>query len=58
LFLGGATKTRLSRLVDSFIFALSALNAVYRNRIVLNNIDKLQNINGDKWNANSNLWLK
>jgi len=28
------------------IYLLSAVCAVYRNRIVLNNIDKLQNING------------
>jgi hypothetical protein len=26
---------------------LSAVSTVYRNRIVLNNIDKLQNVNGD-----------
>jgi len=39
-------KTCLSVLVDSFICSLQ-LSAVYRNRIGLNNINKLQKINGD-----------
>ncbi len=43
-FSGGALRARLSLLTH--LFALCAVSAVYRNRIVLNNIIKLQNING------------
>jgi hypothetical protein len=46
-------KARLSWLTH--LFARSAVSAVYRNRIVVNNINKLQNINGDKWNANKGM---
>jgi hypothetical protein len=37
-------KARLTRLTHLFAPAVSE---VYRNRIVVNNINKLQNINGD-----------
>ena len=37
-------RKRLSFLTN--LFALSAVSEVYRNGIVLNNVDKLQNING------------
>jgi hypothetical protein len=41
-FLCGAMKTRLTLLL---IYILSVVSAVYRNRIVMNNIIKLQDIN-------------